>query len=89
MKLRNSVLDEEAIRKERMTKEKQRKDVPVHCKRWWKESGGKVPRGVEAEQETEVCTRLCRLQQTKWEIHIIPDYLTRNILKMTPGRLEL
>lgn len=89
MKLRNSVLHQEARRKKRVTREKRRKAVPIHCKCWWKESGGRVPRGAEAEQETDVGTRLCRLQQTKWEIRIIPDYLTRNILKMMSGRLEL
>lgn len=89
MKPRNSALREEAGRKKRVTKEKQRKAVPVHHKQQWKESGRRVPRAGEAEQEADVCKWICRLQQTKWEIRIIPDYLTRNVLKTRSGRIEL
>lgn len=89
MKLRNSVFHEEAGRKRRVTREKQRKAVPLQREGWRKELEGRVPRGGEAEQETDVCVYLCRLQQMRREIHIIHDYLTRNILKMMYGILEL
>lgn len=89
MKLRKSVFHKEARRKKRVTMEKQRKAVPVQYECWWKESGGRLPRHCEAEQETDVCVYLCRLQQVRWEIHIIHDYLTRNILKIVYGILEL
>jgi len=36
-KLKNSVVHEEARRKKRVTREKQRKVVPVHHKHCWKE----------------------------------------------------
>lgn len=46
MKLRSSVLREEARRKKRVPREKQRKAAPVHRKCWRKESGGRVPEVV-------------------------------------------
>lgn len=90
MKLRSSMLHKEARRKERVTREKQRKDIPIHWKSWWKQSGWRLPRGDEAEQQTHVCKQLCRwLLQRRWEICMISDYLTRFILKIMSGSLEL
>lgn len=62
IKPRNSVLYEESVRKKRVTREQQTKAIPVHHKCQWKESGRRVPRAGEAEQETDVCKWICRLQ---------------------------
>lgn len=48
-----------------------------------------LPRGDETEHETHVYKQLCRWLQLRWEISIIFGYLTRYILKMMSGRLEL
>lgn len=44
IKLRNSLLPEEARRKKGVMRENQRKAAPLHGRCRWRESGGEVPR---------------------------------------------
>lgn len=87
MELMNSVIHKETRRKRRVTSEEQ---SCSHLSQALldKSQEEESPGVVEAEQETDVCTWLCRFQQTKWEICIIPDYLTRNVLKMASDSYE-
>lgn len=88
MKLRSTLLHKKALRMERVTKGGAKEGCP-HPLEELVEGVRRDPQGVIIQHRRHVSKQLCRWLQPKWEICIILGYLTRYILKMMSGRLEL